>query len=82
MATGLEWAWVGRSAGAGWFDSGDGHNSYCHSIGCRGHGVHDYNAVVVVEMAALTELAVIVLIVAMVPARLIAIGVGYQSLPW
>ena len=39
MATGLEWVWVGRSAGAG---CGDGHNSYCHSIGCRGHGVHDY----------------------------------------
>lgn len=74
MATGLEWVWVGRSAGAGWFDSGDGHNSYCRSIGCRGHGVHDY--VVVVEMAALTELAVIVLTVAMEPARLMAVGVG------
>lgn len=28
VATWLEWAWVGRSDGAGWFDSGGGHNSY------------------------------------------------------
>lgn len=76
MATWLEWAWVGRSDGTGRFDSGDGHNSYCHSVGCRGNGVHDYDAVVVVEMAALAELVVIVLTVAMEPVRLMAVGVG------
>lgn len=33
VATWLEWARVGRSDGAGRFDSGDGHNSYSRVLG-------------------------------------------------